>query len=461
MLIKLLRVHMTKACWIAVFPSHKIVWSMSSSAQPVRNHSWFHNRWTTLTVFAGLSLFACIDRFIAGALLTPIKADFHVTDEQLGRLNLIFIITYVLFVPLGGYVGDRFPRKGFIFSALLIWSAATLGSGLAAGFGALLIWRAIVGLGEGVYSSLTPTWIADTFGPRLRSMAFAVIQSTSQIGAWIAYAGGGAVAAAFSWHQSFFVAGVPGLLIGIAVIFLIEPKRGAADGYQGRELKKPTRTETAALFRQKSFLLYLTGYFVRMMGVTGIFFWGAVYLHRQFDVPNQAATAFIGSAYLFTGVPGIFFASFLAGRWARRGQGAYAFWLAGSELSAAVFVSIMLLYVHDLATARILLLGQMFFAGNSWGVITPLLFEVAPLRVRNLAVSSAQVSFTAGSALLGSELIGLASDQWGIAHALLLAPLGYILASICWLLLGWRQAYHRGSVQLQQGNATPATEGAS
>jgi hypothetical protein len=101
-------------------------------------------------------------------------------------------------------------------------------------------------------------------------------------------------------------------------------------------------------------------------------------------------------------------------------------WRCGSP-SAAEPICIVLLFVQDLATAKILVLAQMFFAGNSWGVITPLLLEVAPMRLRNLAVPSAQVSFTARSVILASELIGLVSDQVGLAHALFLAPLATCL----------------------------------
>jgi predicted MFS family arabinose efflux permease len=412
----------------------------SAAASISRSGRWFDRRWVTLIIFTLLSLVCYIDRFITGALLNPIKGEFHITDEQLGRINLIFIFAYILIVPLAGYVGDRHARKWYIFFSLLIWSAASIGSGWAAGFGTLLIWRAAVGIGEGVFSSLSPGWIADIFGTNLRSFAFAVIQSSSQIGAWIAYAGGGAIAAAYSWHQAFFVAGVPGLVLAFAVIFMIEPKRGGADGYTHAAIEKPSGREILQLFRESKYLLYLGGYFFRMMGVTGVFFWGAVFLHRHFGVDNREATSFIGSAYLFAGVPGIFFAGVVAGRLARRIRGTYAFWLVGSETLSAICVSIVLLYVRDLTTAKLLLLGQMFFAGNSWGMINPLLFDFVPVRVRSLAVSTALAFSTAGTALLGNELIGLVSDHVGIKNALLLAPAGYLIAASLWLLLGLSQA---------------------
>jgi MFS family permease len=183
---------------------------MSSIPSP-KTH-WFHHRWTTLGLFTLISLVCYVDRFVLGALITPIKTELHLTDEQLGRLNLIFIFAYIIIIPLAGYLGDRLPRKWFIFGSLILWSAASIGSGLATAFGGLLFWRALVGVGEGIFASLSPSWIADLFGPKLRSFAFAMIQSTGQVAAWVAYALGGTIAAIWNWHDAFFVAGIPGLI---------------------------------------------------------------------------------------------------------------------------------------------------------------------------------------------------------------------------------------------------------
>jgi MFS family permease len=108
------------------------------TSRPPARRSWFHNRWTTLTLFALLSLVCYVDRFILGALLTPLKTDLHLTDEQLGRLNVVFTAAYILIVPVAGYLGDRYRRKWYIFVSLVLWSFATVGSGWSKTFDALL-----------------------------------------------------------------------------------------------------------------------------------------------------------------------------------------------------------------------------------------------------------------------------------------------------------------------------------
>jgi MFS transporter, Spinster family, sphingosine-1-phosphate transporter len=393
----------------------------------------------TLGLFALLSLVCYVDRFILGALLTPLKADLRLTDEQLGRLNVVFVVAYVLIVPLAGYLGDRYPRKGLIFAALVFWSLATLGCGHARTYDVLLAWRALVGFGEGVFSSLALSWIADAFAPARRSLAFAVIMSTSQIAAWVAYHYGGKIAAESGWSHAFVIAGIPGLVLALAVPFLDEPRPGASEPEPAVTRSKPGWKEIRQLLVEPRYLLYVFGYSVRMLAVGGLFFWGAVYLHREYGVPNKEATSFIGSAYFWTGVPGILAGGYLAGLLTRSLVGAYALWLGMGEVLSGLAVIAVLGWQPALPSAQALILTQMFFAGSSWGVINPLLFEIAPVRLRSVAVSLALAVSTTGSTLVASQVIGLVSDHLGIRKALFLVPFGYFVAALVWFALAGRQ----------------------
>lgn len=418
----------------------------------------FHNRWTTLSLFALLSLVCYVDRFILGALLTPLKADLRLSDEQLGRLNVVFTLAYILIVPVAGYLGDRYRRKWYVFVSLVLWSFATVGSGWSRTFSSLLVWRALVGFGEGVFSSLALSWLADTFSPARRSLAFAVMMSTSQVAAWAAYHFGGKVAAESGWSHAFFLAGVPGLLLALLVPLLREPSPGASEPEPQLRRDKPGWPEIRAFLADARYRLYIAGYTIRMLAVSGLFFWGAVYLHREYGVENKLATSFIGSAYLLAGVPGIFLGGYFAGRLARKHTGAYALWMSGGEALSGALVLLVLSSQPPLATAQVLILGQMFFAGSSWGVINPLLFDFAPVRLRSVAVSVALAVSSVGSAFLSSQLIGFVSDLVGIRKALFLVPTGYFMAAGLWLLLAAQQRRMAGE---WRERPLPSAEGTS
>jgi MFS transporter, Spinster family, sphingosine-1-phosphate transporter len=415
----------------------------------IRRVSWLRSPWVTLALFAALSLVCYIDRFILGALLTPIKEALSLTDEQLGRLNVAFVFAYVAIVPFAGFVGDRYPRKWIALSALLLWSFASIGSGWAETYPSLLAWRALVGFGEGVFASLASSWIADTFGPKRRSVAFAILTCTSQVAAWAAYHFGGQIAAESGWSHAFFVAGIPGFILAFGLLLAREPRRGEADAAENITARAvPSVKEALRFIRKPEYVTYLAAYTIRMLAVSGLFFWGAVYLHRVYGLENRAATSFIGSAYFLTGVPGIFIGAVIAGRLARRFRGAYASWIATGEICAGIAMLFVLLVVRDLATAKWLLLLQMFFAGNSWGVINPLLFEFAPIHLRSTSVALALAVSSSGSAILGGQVIGWLSDRVGIDTALLVVPAGYFAAAILWITL---------VIQQRRGHRAPTT----
>ena len=49
-----------------------------------------------------------------------------VDDTYGGLLQTAFIVSYMLFSPLFGYLGDRYHRKYIITVGILVWSAFTL-----------------------------------------------------------------------------------------------------------------------------------------------------------------------------------------------------------------------------------------------------------------------------------------------------------------------------------------------
>ena len=83
--------------------------------------------------------FNFLDRLVMSILATPIKAELHLTDAQLGMLGgLAFAILYsVLAIPFA-WLADRTRRSWVISASLLVWSGFTALCGMTTSFGALL-----------------------------------------------------------------------------------------------------------------------------------------------------------------------------------------------------------------------------------------------------------------------------------------------------------------------------------
>ena len=129
-----------------------------------------------LALLTGLNLLNYLDRYVlvGGAAADPWPSSSSRTSRA-GSSRPCSSLGYFVTSPIFGALGDRLPRKGLIALGVLVWSAATIASGLREHRGMLLVARAFVGIGEASYATLAPTIIDDitppeTQGPRARDL---------------------------------------------------------------------------------------------------------------------------------------------------------------------------------------------------------------------------------------------------------------------------------------------------
>ena len=146
-----------------------------------------------------------------------------------GLLQSAFILSYALVSPLAGWLGDRFARLKLAAAGVLVWSVATIASGLAPTYAALLFARTVIGVGEASYAVVTPSLLSDLYAPERRARVFAIFYAALPVGTALGYALGGTVGGTFGWRAAFFVAGIPGAVLALVLLGLAEPKRGATD----------------------------------------------------------------------------------------------------------------------------------------------------------------------------------------------------------------------------------------
>ena len=94
-----------------------------------------------LALLTGLNLFNYLDRYVLASVVPPIKADFQLSDGEIGWLTSAFMIGYFATSPVFGYLGDRWPRRGLIVFGVTFWSAGTILSGFAHDYWTLLLCR--------------------------------------------------------------------------------------------------------------------------------------------------------------------------------------------------------------------------------------------------------------------------------------------------------------------------------
>ena len=99
-----------------------------------------------LFLLLAINLFNYIDRQVLAALEPDIRATFFATGDvnamtKTGLLGDAFFVTYMVSAPILGLLADRFSRWIIIGSAVILWSLASGGSGLAATFAILFATR--------------------------------------------------------------------------------------------------------------------------------------------------------------------------------------------------------------------------------------------------------------------------------------------------------------------------------
>src|SRR5205814_6573706 len=124
-------------------------------------------------------LFNYIDRQILAALEPDIRASFLAPGDvnamtKTGLLGDAFFVTYMISAPILGLLADRLSRWIIVGSAVILWSLASGGSGLAATFAILVATRVCIGIGEGGYGPAAPTILSDLFPIETRGRIMAI-----------------------------------------------------------------------------------------------------------------------------------------------------------------------------------------------------------------------------------------------------------------------------------------------
>ena len=184
-----------------------------------------------LVILALTYLVSYMDRTVLAVLQEPIKAEFGLSDWQLGLLGgPAFAILYsVMGVPIAR-MAERFDRGRLIALCVFFWSLMTALCGMANSFLQMLVARAGVAVGEAGGNPASHSLIADLFPPASRARAVAIYTLGVPVGAFLGAVVGGLLAKWYGWRETFIILGVVGGLLVVGVLALI-PKvtRGQFD----------------------------------------------------------------------------------------------------------------------------------------------------------------------------------------------------------------------------------------
>jgi len=398
-----------------------------------------------------------IDRSIVGILAQPIKEELNLSDTQVGFLGgFAFAVFYAtLGIPLA-LLADRTNRRNIIVAAVTLWSAMTVACGLAANYLQLVLARIGVGVGEAGSSPQSHSMIADMYAPHERSRAMAIYTLGVPLGVMLGFLIGGYVSTHWGWLMAFFVAGLPGLVLGLILWLTVrEPVRGLADGLQPGERKAQSFGEVmqglgaafAFIWRSKACRHVVIGLTLTSFVGYGGTIWVAPFLERTHGIPRAELGLILGPIGGFFGAAGTFLGGYLADRLARRDL-RWNSWVMGlAKFGAAPLV--LTFYLIDEFTVAILfyfpalVLGA-FYLGPSFAIVQ----SVSPLAIRATAAAITLFILNFIALGFGPLFVGMVSDALmptlgkdSLRYALMGTSLINVWAGIHFMLAG--PAYKR------------------
>jgi MFS family permease len=160
-----------------------------------------------------------IDRVNVSTAALVFKQDLHLTNAQVGLVFSAFAYPYLIITSFGGWLSDRFGARWALTVSAVIWGGATLAAGLTTTLAAMLIARAVLGLGEGATFPIATRAICDWLPKHKRAFAQGITHSSSRLGTAITPPLVAWLIALITWRGSFAVLGV--ISLGWALIWAL------------------------------------------------------------------------------------------------------------------------------------------------------------------------------------------------------------------------------------------------
>lgn len=390
------------------------------------------------------------DRQVFNTVLPLIQESMKLTSAEVGLIATIFNLVLAFLVPISGYLGDRFSKKALIVSSIIIWSSATMLTGLSTGVLMFIVFRSFAtGLGEAMFGPANYSTIAD-YHKSTRAIAMSIHQTSYYFGVIASGLIAGYIGQMWGWRSAFFIFGAVGLVHGIIMYFRLHDKKSEPAEDSG-DANVASHCNHAAekinfldamrvLFRVPTAVI-LTFCFAGLIFVlTGYLTWTPTFLYEKFSM-NLAEAGFHSVFYTHLAA---FFGILLAGEMSDKlavKKPSYRILLQSAGLLLAVPFIVAMGSAQSLFVVYIGLAGfgfaRAFFDANTY----PVLYDVVPERYRSSAAGvMLMIGFAVGS--LAPLILGMLKPHLGLSAGIsMLAVIWAVCSAV--LFAGYKIFYMR------------------
>ncbi|HZB35424.1 MAG TPA: MFS transporter [Gaiellaceae bacterium] len=174
-------------------------------------------KWLALALLATVQFMVVLDIAIVNVALPSIQVDLGFSQENLQWVISAYALLFGGFLLLGGRAADLLGRRRLFIAGLIVFTAASLLSGLAWSDEVLILTRAVQGLGAAIITPAALSILMTTFSEgRERNAALGVWGAVGAFGAVAGVLLGGVLTDWLSWEWIFYI-NVP---VGLAALAL-------------------------------------------------------------------------------------------------------------------------------------------------------------------------------------------------------------------------------------------------
>ena len=286
----------------------------SSSSWPKPIYAWF---FTSILLFAYIISF--IDRQMINYLVVPIKEDMGLTDFEISFIQgWGFVLAYVIFsIPFGRIV-DKVNRVRVLIGGIVIWSVATAACGFSKNSWQLVLSRSGVGAGEAALTPASWSIISDLFPVERRSFPMSIYLMGPYIGQGLSLLFGAQILRIYNepvtlfesmiiqpWQIIFLIIAVPGIVLGLFMFTLKDPKRKEGLTDEKEENESIKEVFSYVIKNIGAYMPLLIGSAFIIVLLYGVQSWVPTFLHRIHGWEHTRIGDQYGLVALFAGSLGV------------------------------------------------------------------------------------------------------------------------------------------------------------
>ncbi len=389
--------------------------------------------WVIFALTFGLLISDYMARQVLNAVFPLLKAEWALSDGQLGLLSgVVAIMVGLLTFPLS-LLADRLGRVKSLAAMAVLWSAATLLCSIADNYGEMLAGRLLVGVGEAAYGSVGIAVVVSVFPKRLRATLSAAFMAGGLLGQVLGVGIGGAVAAAHGWRMAFMAIALGGLALAVLFPLLVGEKRiavlSAAAGNVPYE-RKQAFPKISSLFAGRTIKCAYVGSGLQLFVAGALPAWLPTYFNRYYDLPVDGAASLAALFLAICGVGMVVCGQVSDRLFSKPDQRVYL--AAGYCLACALLLGAA--FALPPGPPQLILLGlAIFLAAGTTGPAGAMVAGLTPAAIHGTAFATLTLANNFLGLAPGPIVTGWLADRLGLLGAFQWLPLASVAASLVFL----------------------------